>query len=238
MPSQYTDYLSRVYHVFWENAQVPRNQIIRQKDDALATDPAANLSWSGFIGERYLVKRVLFIAHFPAGGTSSYEHSTYARKDMGFYEAIREFKLSLPTRRAYCFQRLNEVGRQYIPEWSIYRVMEQFFRASDLSLDDVSFINAIPYRIFENRKPGSEEVAAAWVHCTERSIAILDPKIIICLGQATGDILNKHYRGFKPVHVLKRRIGDKSIDSSVGPECVRIVQRLEMSSPPGKEWDR
>jgi hypothetical protein len=210
----------------WETTQISRCQVINPEDDELRFDKNACTLWPGYFGKDYIRKRILLVGHFPAGGTEAYSKSKYHLEDKDLYDSLIEFKLSSVEERETKYNKMNGITKQYMKTWDIYRLFEVIFNAILICPDDISYINAVPFRIHKNRKPNTKETFRAWNLYTKTMIEYMKPNIIICLGIATGDIIMRHREKHDDVVVLRRRIGDKSIDPSVYNECEKINKMI------------
>ncbi len=100
----------------------------------------------------------------------------------------------------------------------------------NISLDEIIYFNAVPFRIPNNRAPKKTEIANAWNLYVEKMLDLFNPKIIACLGVATGKIFQSNYKGLSKVFVLRRRVGDNSIDPEVYIECEKYYNQLLYSN--------
>jgi hypothetical protein len=224
------EYGSKIMYDFidtiWQTTQIARSQIIDPSNDELKYDEYSCTLCPGYFGINYSDKRILVIGHFPAGGTESYSNSKYYIMDNKFYGSIIEFKKSSKEDRESKYFRMIEITKEYMKSWDIYRLFKVIFKNTSLCIDDVCYINAVPFRIYQNRKPNKSEIKRAWDIYSGYMIEMLNPKIIICLGIATGEIITQHLKKLDKVIIFRRRIGDKSIDPSVFIECAKIKNMI------------
>jgi hypothetical protein len=213
------------YEIIYGFTQLKRNIIIDDRDDSLIDNTDANALWPGYFGNNYSNSKILIVGHYPAGGTSSYEIPTTA--DREFYDSIIKFKNSTIETRNILFNKMNDIGRIYIPRWSIYSVINVLLKKVNMNLDDVIYFNVLPFRIPNNRTPRVLEKDRAWQFYTKKMIELFSPNVIVCLGMATGKIVNMKYKGKGKVFTLRRRIGDKSIDPDVYIECDAIEKYIK-----------
>jgi hypothetical protein len=214
---------SEICSTFWKNTQVPRREIFGDRDILPSTNVEHSDSmWAGYVGRRYQRGGILLLANFPAGGTDAYSGSERDLRDAKFYDAIRAFKQSNEASRISAFEALNDICGAVLPQWNIYRLIGPVTKILGLSLAQVAYVNAVPYRIAGNKQPSVSAARQAWDKCTAHSIDVLAPKAIAALGVASGRIALRHHSGRAKIYVLPRRIGD----SSIHPEALSVSHRM------------
>ena len=141
----------------WLNTQISREQIFGSADRLPHGGRSdARDMWPGYVGPKYRPGGLVLVANFPAGGTVAYADTARAARDGPFYELISAFKRANSVSRAAAFEALNRHVAETLPQWGIYRIVRVVLEAAGVSLDEVAYINLVPYRIADNNSPTRE----------------------------------------------------------------------------------
>ena len=206
----------------WLNTQISREQIFGSADRLPhgARSDARDM-WAGYVGPRYRPGGLVLVARYPAGGTVAYPTTARAARDESFYELISAFKRANSVSRAAAFEALNRhVAKALLPQWKIYKIVRVVLEAAGVSLDEVAYINLVPYQIADNKTPSANVVKAAWAECTAPALAALQPGMVAALGKASGRDLAA--RSVAPLYVFRRTNGD----TYVHPEAHEAARLL------------
>jgi hypothetical protein len=106
--------------------------------------------------------------------------------------------------------------------WNLRRILEPVLDALRCSTDEVAFLNAVPYRTREDRLPSAHARRQAWALVTAPLLQLLEPGVIVALGQKAGDVLDQQYRGGATTFTVQRSNGDKYLT----PKALSVLEEI------------
>jgi hypothetical protein len=135
--------------------QISREEIFGVADIGRAPinlqDDAATM-FAGYVGSKYQPnKGLLLLAINPGGGGDAREHRT--PEDEIFYPKLNIFKRASPTSIVETFEDVNAAFVSIVQGWNLWTILEPTLKASGRSLDEVAFMNVIPYRTRNDKMP-------------------------------------------------------------------------------------
>ena len=166
----------------------------------------AALMFPGYVGPRYEPGGVVLLAINPGGGKAAYKARTPA--DERFYPLMEAFQWCTPDALLARYEAMNAGWAVSMRTWNLRRVIEPVLDALECNVDRVAFLNAVPYRTREDRLPSAYARRQAWGRVIEPLLQVLEPGIIVALGQKAGDVLDQQYRGTARTFTVQRSNGD------------------------------
>lgn len=166
----------------------------------------AALMFPGYVGPHYRRGGPLLLAINPGGGKDSYKVRT--RADGEFYPIMETFHWCGAESALAPFEAMNAAWVRNMRIWNLRRILEPVLDALGCSVDGVAFLNAVPYRTREDRLPSVYARRQAWTLVTEPLLQLLEPGVIVALGQKAGDVLDRHYHGKARTFTVQRSNGD------------------------------
>jgi hypothetical protein len=180
----------------------------------------AALMFLGYVGPLYRRGRPLLLAINPGGGRDSYKVRT--RADGEFYPIMEAFHWCGADNALAHFEAMNTAWVRNIRIWNLRRILEPVLDALGCSVDEVAFLNAVPYRTREDRLPSAHARRQAWALVTAPLLQLLDPGVIVALGQKAGDVLDQQYRGGAQKFTVQRSNGD----TYVTPKALGALEEI------------
>ena len=165
----------------------------------------ASTMFAGYVGPRYVPgKGIVLIAINPGGGGDSYSRRT--PEDERFYPLLHKFKTADRSNAQKAFEDINDRFKEMVQRWNIWRIIEPTLDAAGLSLEQVAYVNLVPYRTRGDKMPPVSARKSAFERIVEPMFEILDPKAIVALGKKAGTIQQLWQA---PVYCVQRTIGDR-----------------------------
>ena len=194
----------------WQDSVQIEREVIFGPHDAkcrplhLADD--ANTMFAGFVGRRYRSDAgILLLAINPGGGGDAYRSRT--GEDEHFYPLLRAFKRATPEHALEAFERVNEAFAEIVRHWNVWRIIERTLEAAGKALDEVAYMNLVPYRTRADKMPPVAARRTAVKRIVEPTIDLLIPRAIVALGKKAGTIQDIR-RPDVPMYCVRRTIGD------------------------------
>ena len=153
----------------------------------------AALMFPGYVGRRYGPGEPVLLAINPGGGKDGYKIRT--RADDHFYPLMEAFHWCAANELLERYEAMNAGWITNMRIWNLRRIIEPALDALGCTVDQVAFLNAVPYRTREDRMPSAHSRRQAWARVTEPLLQLLRPGVIVALGQKAGDVLDQHYQG-------------------------------------------
>jgi hypothetical protein len=195
----------------------------------------AALMFPGYVGEAYQPGGPVLVAINPGGGGDGYAERSSA--DEEFYPILEAFHRSTTDTLREHFRAMNDGWVRSMRTWNLRRIIDPVLGALDCEVEQVAFLNAVPYRTRENRAPSVFARRQAWMLVTRPLLDVLQPGVLVALGQKAGDVLLEHYRGAAPTFTVQRSNGDNYVTPKAHAALVEIRnQRLARSSLTRKEY--
>lgn len=209
------------------NAKVTRQEIFGLLDPKplhLADD--AETMFAGYVSTRYRAGNPLLLAINPGGGGDTYTVRT--AEDRRFYPLLRQLRDADGAASLLPFEAINRAFAEVLPRWNVMRIVAPVLDATGATLDDIAYLNAVPYRTRGDKEPSVPAKASAWSLVTGPSIRALHPGVIVALGKKAGNVLDRfHEEEGPPVFTLPRTIGDRTLSAAAKavlaqiPSCYR-----------------
>lgn len=165
--------------------------------------------FAGYVGTRYEPgKGVLLLAINPGGGGDAY--TARIPEDEVFYPLLLAFKSSDSGVRE-AFERVNTSFARIVQSWNLWRILGPTLDAAGLQLDEVAYMNVVPYRTRENKTPPASARRVGWERIVAPTIELLDPKALISLGKKAGSVVDSLCLDDRKRYCVPRTIGDAYI---------------------------
>jgi hypothetical protein len=187
-----------------------------------------SLAHPGFIGEKY---------DFEGNGTlvigMNRGGSDITKIDSIEHDCLIKLKQSANTA---AYHRLSKRSAELMLTWDIWqRNLRFLFEKSNVPLDRVAYIHAVPFRVLDNSKLASI-YRSVWDHFTKRQVEILNPARIIFAGTKVGALLSS--RVVLPHRIIPRTIGDGVwADINGGPSARRIAETHDSVASDTTFWN-
>ena len=147
----------------------------------------ANTMFAGFVGRRYRSGAgILLLAINPGGGGDAYRSRT--GEDEHFYPLLRAFKRATPEHALEAFERVNDTFAEIVSHWNVWKIIKPTLKAAGKALDEVAFMNLVPYRTRADKTPPVAARRTAVKRIVEPTIDLLVPRAIVALGKKAGKI--------------------------------------------------
>ena len=167
----------------------------------------ASTMFAGYVGPRYVPgKGIVLVAINPGGGRDSYSRRT--PEDERFYPLLQKFKTADRSNAQKAFEDINDRFKGMVQRWNIWRIIEPTLDAAGLSLEQVAYVNLVPYRTRGDKTPPVSARKSAFERIVEPMFKILDPKAIVALGKKAGTIQQLWQA---PVYCVQRTNGDRRV---------------------------
>jgi uracil-DNA glycosylase len=155
-------------------------------EKCMLRDVQDNVPQPGYVGKKYLNKRVLLVGQNPGVGNSVSEARSRA-----YLQKLREIR---DTPNLNVFSELQEILANLIPTWPVhgnYFPLEE----AGLKLDEIAHINLVRCRTCYNGKSTVGMINNCSMHF-EKWIKQLNPKVIVFVGKWASDnskhLVNNH----------------------------------------------
>ncbi|AKI03198.1 uracil DNA glycosylase superfamily protein [Hoeflea sp. IMCC20628] len=202
--------LARHFH---DLTQITRSEIFGDTDAQLRpinlTSDSA-IMFSGYVGSGYEVnKGILLLGINPGGGGDAYEKRSL--EDELFYPLLKDFRGSSEKSALDDFELINKEFATIVKGWNLWRILEPTLSAAGATIDDVAYMNIVPYRTRDDKFPPSLVRKTAWEYIVAPTLKIISPRAVIALGKKAGSIVDTQLRGRQHVYCVPRTIGDSYI---------------------------
>jgi len=144
-------------------------------------DECQSLPLPGFVGKNYLSKRILFIGQSPGQPGTPYEDGYWAG------EHHYNKNLSISELRKHYFQGLIRCN--------IGLFVKDLISQCGLTFDDIAFTNVVKCAIRNNNFP-SQATIDFWIPYLREQLALLKPRLVVCLGRLAKDFFDKNIKFF------------------------------------------
>jgi hypothetical protein len=201
---------------FYVLVRVPREAIFREVEAQcrpINLPDDASTMFAGYVGKEYTPsKGVLLLAINPGGGGDSYTERT--PEDEDFYPLLKRFKAVKPAEVSDAFEQINLAFVPIVKRWNLWRILEPTLAAAGKSIDQVAYMNVVPYRTRGDKMPPAAVRRAAWRELIEPTIELLHPRAIITLGKKAGSVVDALYTGGRHLYCVPRTIGDSWVSDA------------------------
>jgi hypothetical protein len=110
--------------------------------------------------------------------------------------------------------------------WNLRRIIEPVLDALGCSVEAAAFLNAVPYRTRKDRMPSAFSRRQAWTSVTAPLLELLQPGVIVALGQKAGDVVGQYYKGTVPTFTVQRSNGDTYLTPQAIASLAKICELL------------
>lgn len=168
----------------------------------------ANTAAPGWAGAEWH-NGTLLIGINPGGGGDNYRRNA---GDGELYAALRAFGAASTERAGEAFRHSSDVWMRLQRGHNIWRIVGPILGATGESVDEVSFINILPFRTRNDAAAPVKVLRKAWEMASGRQVSALQPRRIIALGKKAWDVLDRLPRpAGSELLLFKRGIGDSYI---------------------------
>jgi hypothetical protein len=214
------DHLARVFH---GHAQITREQIFGPNDPIpLHLRDDAAVMFAGYVGRRYRAGAPVLLAINPGGGGDAYRNRT--AEDERLYPLLHEFRVTVGDSVPRLFEEINATFADIVSHWNLMRILAPVIGAAGAALDEVAYLNAVPYRTRGDKVPSVYAKGQAWRSIVRPTLSALRPGFVIALGKKAGDVLDRFHLNDAPSFVVPRTIGD----SYLSDEACAVIERIRM----------
>lgn len=166
--------------------------------------------FAGYVGTGYVPgKGFLFLAINPGGGGDTYTQRI--PEDEVFYPLLHDFKVANEESDVYAFEAINTAFVPIVKGWNLWRILEPTLDAAGAGIDEVAYMNIVPYRTRGDKMPPVASRRTSWNQIVEPTLELLKPRAIITLGKKAGSIVNALMEDELPTYCVPRTIGDSYI---------------------------
>jgi hypothetical protein len=169
--------------------QLKPEQIFGDNSPLIATNHPENgrTASTGWVGAHYKTGGTIFMGINPGGGKKAKTHEPV--DDVKLYSLLRKFKQAHGQNEILdTFASLNMGYIEIQPRHNIYRILiAKFLEKLNLDIDDAAFLNLVPFRTNEDRRPSKASVLLAWELATHRQLRALQPSKVFLLGKKVFD---------------------------------------------------
>ena len=177
--------------------------------------------FAGYVGRLYEPgKGLLLLAINPGGGGDKYTKRT--PEDEIFFPLLIDFKFTKGTGVQKAFERVNESFVPIVKRWNLWRILEPTLEAAGKTIEDVAYMNVVPYRTRGDTMPPTTARNTAWRLVVEPTLSILNPEAVITLGKKAGGVVEKLYAGDRHLYCVPRTIGD----SWISEEALAVHEQM------------
>lgn len=179
-------------------------------------DDAATM-FAGYIGPAYPTGGIVFIAFNPGGGGERHHPD-----DDRFYALLRNFRAAHRQQIKRKFDAINAAFPSVLQRWPIWTIFQPSLAAFGVPLRGVCYFNAVPYRTRGNKKPPVLAKQTAWQQLVAPALAILKPSIMVALGVAAGEVIDRFNEHDAKVYVVPRTNGDSYVSAKAASVLANI----------------
>ena len=173
---------------------------------------------------------LLLLAINPGGGGDAYESRT--SEDQKFIPLLTRFKETEPSEVLESFELVNRAFMRIVKGWGIWKkILDPTLNAAGVALEDVAYLNIVPYRTRNNQMPPAAARERAWKRIVEPSLELLAPRAIVAMGQKAGNVVERWYVGNRDVYCVPRTNGDRYVSDKAKAEHERM--KAELPVQPG-----
>ena len=169
----------------------------------------AEIAAPGWVGSDWK-SGTLLVAINPGGGGDKYRRNP---TDDELYATFRAFRAAQDfNERAKSLDKLSRTYMRVQQGHNIWRIVRPISEATGECIDELAFINILPFRTREDCLPSRPVMQNSWSKSAERQIRALKPTRIIALGRKAWDVMTRFELPTDAELILfKRGIGDTYI---------------------------
>lgn len=190
--------------------------------------------FAGYVGRDYTPgKGLLFLAINPGGGGDAY--TVRIPEDEVFYPLLHKFQAADRSRVLETFEAVNSAFVPIVKGWNLWRILGPTLDAANVNIDEVVYMNVVPYRTRENKMPPVAARRPAWSKIVQPTLEIVDPRAIITLGKKAGSVVDALLESKLTTYCVPRTIGDTYL--SEGAMQIHAKMRAELGASVGRVAD-
>jgi hypothetical protein len=215
---------------FHNVSQFTREQLrLEEEHMPLYNQQDAETMFAAYVGKGYIPgEGTLIIGINPGGGGEKNRYGPSGH-DKIFYPVVRRFIASGAIKD---FDHIVTVFPEVVPHWGIWAIMSPVLYAAWRPIEDIAYMNMVPYRTRNDGLPKAAARNASWEHVTGPSLDVLNPRTIVTLGKGASDMLG-HFNGEDRAanyYCIKRLRGD----SGIHPEAKETLRKMRQELAPKK----
>jgi hypothetical protein len=184
----------------------------------------AALMFPGYVGPQYQAGGPVLVAISPGGGKDTCKVRTAA--DRNFYPIMEAFHWCTADAVPGRYEAMNTAWVANMRFWNLRRIIEPVLDALGCSVEAAAFLNAVPYRTRKDRMPSAFSRRQAWTSVTAPLLELLQPGVIVALGQKAGDVVGQYYEGTVPTFTVQRSNGDTYLTPQAIASLAKIRELL------------
>lgn len=217
---------SKLAPVFHKIMQLDARAVFHGYPDRLACNqPAdAHVPAPGWVGKHYRAGSAVLVGINPGGGTKAYVEPRPEDRDL--YTLLRRF------RAAQDASAVRESFDDLCDGWitiqstrhNIRRPISLILDALGLTVQDIAFLNLVPFRTADDKTPPVDVIRYCWAVAAGPQLAALKPGRVIFLGKKAADAFHRldTSLGTARIDVYPRTNGD----TYVAPDARLLLDRL------------
>jgi hypothetical protein len=215
-------------HHFHSLTAITREEIFGSAESAvqpinLPADSAT--MFAGYVGKNYEHGRgLMLLAINPGGGGDAYVKRI--AEDEVFYPLLQSFKAAQVDDLVAAFERINQSFASIVQAWNLWRILGPTLDAAGRTIDDVAYMNVVPYRTRQDKMPPASARRLAWSRITAPTIQLLAPLALITLGKKAESVVSRLVLGDIPRYCVPRTIGDTYVSEDARAVHARIQREL------------
>jgi hypothetical protein len=219
--------LAKHFHVV---VKIPRERIFGSADEGcrpINLPDDAKTMFAGYVGEQFTPGHgLLLLAINPGGGGDKYVRRT--PEDEIFYPLLAAFKAAAPSQILESFERINGAFPPIVRGWNLWRILGPTLNAAGRSLDEVAYMNVVPYRTRGDKLPPTAARRAAWDLIVKPTLGVLKPRAIVTLGKKAESVITALSSSTTRVQrfCVPRTIGDSYVSPEAESEFARMRLQL------------
>lgn len=180
----------------------------------------AALMYPGYVGPKYCKEGIVVFGVNPGGGGDAYQRHP---DDDELYCAIRSFVQAKPPYLEKELSRLNRIFERIVQSWNLWRIFAPTLDALRVQLNEICYLNAVPYRTRENKKPPVAAQSESWRQVIDPTLELLKPATIIALGKAAGQVVERFNTSPARIYVVPRTNGDTYLCQ----EAINVLRKIK-----------
>ena len=223
-----TPYREKLSHLWWDCVHVSRRDIFGVADSNytpkhLLADAAT--MFAGYVGTNYEPGvGIVLLAVNPGGGGDAYR--TRTPEDEVFAPLLAEFKAADHPGVMESFERIMATFPRMVEGWNLQRILRPTLEAAGVTIEEVAFMNVVPYRTRNDRLPPVAAARTAWQRIVDPCLRILAPRAVVAMGKKAGNLVDKLHSGREPVYCVPRTIGDRYVSDEARQVHERMRREL------------
>ena len=128
-----------------------------------------------------------------------------------FYPLLAEFKRATSQDCETTFEQVNGAFMAAVMGWNLRRILLPTLEAAGTTIEEVAYMNVVPYRTREERMPPIAVRRSSWAKIVAPTIDLLSPRALITLGKKAGGVVTALYDGAIAHYCVPRTIGDTRV---------------------------